>query len=265
MKLLLLLALRVGSSACADTVAQPENWAQMETALEQQGVPYAEYFARVAVVESGWDFSYGVGAYNNPFGMRSRPGYASTANGYTLYPSRTAAIADLGIWVVQNPPRPAETAEAYLRRRGWNPFPGYYAYLDQVRPRQYALAQAAHALRTALGADAPALWPSLAAVAAVPTYATADTCPPAPAATPAPAWRPTPPPIAVLYALDRPALATHTDIPADGLRPAGPRPRRPNMAAWLFAGAVQAPRSRPAQARVAQRQARTMRLAQGVA
>lgn len=120
--------------------SQPEitNYLELREALEQEGVPFPEFFTRVAIVESGWQFNRGVGRYNNLFGMRSRQGFPSTGHGYTVYPDRAASVADLARWIEAHPPKPNEAPELFLRRRGWNPFPGYFAYLGTIRPFQAA-------------------------------------------------------------------------------------------------------------------------------
>jgi hypothetical protein len=113
---------------------EPTNWFDLHATLHDAGVPFAQLFTRIAIVETGWDFRSGVGTLNNLFGMQARPGFTSTENGYAVYTSRTTCVSDLAAWAYQDPPRLGETGLAYLHRRGWNPFPSYYVYLQQVNP-----------------------------------------------------------------------------------------------------------------------------------
>jgi hypothetical protein len=116
------------------SATEPATWQDLHNALRQAGVPYAQLFTRIAIVETGWDFRSGVGAAHNLFGMQARPGYASTLNGYAVYHSRRQCIQDLAAWVFYDPPRPGEPGLHFLHRRGWNPFSSYYVYLQQVNP-----------------------------------------------------------------------------------------------------------------------------------
>lgn len=92
---------------------------------------------RVMRVESGWQFdSYIAREGNNFFGMHAVRRRNTTSDGtvsfYASYPSIQAAIADLKLWSDVNPQQPNERFEHWLRRRRWNPNPGYYQYLRQV-------------------------------------------------------------------------------------------------------------------------------------
>jgi len=129
------------------------HWTTLYKTLRQVGVPFPEYFTRVAIVESGWQFNHGVGQLNNFFGMRSRPGYPGTSHGYAIYPSQLASIQDLKLWCDYAPPRPDEAPVAFLRRRRWNPFPGYYAYIATVRPFAWARQRLRKRLEQAAGQE----------------------------------------------------------------------------------------------------------------
>jgi hypothetical protein len=232
MNILWMLALGVGTTTCPDTLPQPHDAPALVAALQARGLPYAHYFASVAVVETGWDFRQGVGVHNNLFGMRSRPGYPATPHGYAVYAHRLQAIEDLAVWVAQDPPRADEPAEAFLRRREWNPYPGYYAYVAQVDPQQPARTRAEQHLRAALGAQACALLPSLAPPSGqLPQRAEAPAprplCPAAHThllpAVPTPARPP-----ALHLGFGAPAAPTRAT--AEGIRRAPLRPRQPTQA-----------------------------------
>jgi hypothetical protein len=133
---------------------QPDNWVALHAELQSAGVAFPQFFTRIAVVETGWDFREGVGAHHNLFGMQARIGKPATWNGYAVYAHRLEAIQDLKLWIAQDPPTLWETPEAYLQRRKWNPYAQYWAYLRTVDPFREARLQLAQLLRPLVGAGA---------------------------------------------------------------------------------------------------------------
>lgn len=110
----------------------------LDSALREAGVPFPALFVRIAIFESGWKFTEGIGVYRNPFGMQCSWRVAECVQGrdgsYSVYASRMAAVRDLKAWVDLHPPPPNAEGEAWLRGRGWNPFPGYWEYLSTINP-----------------------------------------------------------------------------------------------------------------------------------
>jgi hypothetical protein len=92
---------------------------------------------RVAKLESGTGFdSYVAQQANNFFGMHTVRKRRTTSVGsvsfYARYSTIAEAITDLRYWAEVNPQRPGERFDHWLRRRHWNPNPGYYAYLQSI-------------------------------------------------------------------------------------------------------------------------------------
>lgn len=106
----------------------------------------ANFWARVAAVESGVNHSEGVGAYNNLFGMRPRDGVWQKKNGilttedgrYAMYDTWQHSVNDFYDWWCYAPPRDGETELDFFIRRQWlgnvsyERYESYYDYLQQI-------------------------------------------------------------------------------------------------------------------------------------
>lgn len=113
----------------------PTREAEIRYYLAYYGL--SPHWIRVMRVESGWNFdSYIAREGNNFFGMHAVQRRTTTARGtisfYARYPSVRAAVADLWLWSALNPQQSGESFEQWLRRRRWNPNPGYYRYLAEI-------------------------------------------------------------------------------------------------------------------------------------
>lgn len=136
--LLVLYGVRVGDVFGDQSPAEhtfPSREAEIRYYLAQYGL--SPHWIRVARVESGWQLdSYIARAGYNYVGMHAVTRRETTAIGtvsfYARYANTQSAIADLRYWADLNPQRPGESFERWLRRRHWNPNPGYYRYLQQI-------------------------------------------------------------------------------------------------------------------------------------
>lgn len=105
--------------------------------LIQERIPYPEVFLRVAITESGWRLNSQVASENhNFFGFIHPSGRFHYSEGERLghawYASPEDAVHDLRAWVNENPPATGEDPYSYLRRRHYNPNPGYYGYVASI-------------------------------------------------------------------------------------------------------------------------------------
>ena len=119
------------------TLEETASKQELLTGLKELNVPFPELWLKVAVAETGHCFDDGVGGIDNLFAMRchDRPWQTGcTSHGYAVYPNINASLYDIRHWSLIDPPKPGEKGVAWLKRRGFNPFPTYWVYLDQVDP-----------------------------------------------------------------------------------------------------------------------------------
>lgn len=129
--------LKRGTLATRVEVPCRMNKTQLLQQLAEIRVPFPELWLKVAVTETGHDFRAGVGAINNPFAMRchNRPTQCGcTAHGYAVYESHQHAVHDIKLWSELDPPTEGEDGIAWLKRRGYNPYPAYYQYVAALEP-----------------------------------------------------------------------------------------------------------------------------------
>ena len=119
------------------TLSKTANKQDLLRGLEVLEVPYPELLLKVAVAETGHCFDDGVGEINNLFAMRCHDRVwqcGCTDHGYAVYPNITASLYDIREWAEIEPPTPNEKGTHWLKRRGFNPFPTYWVYLETVDP-----------------------------------------------------------------------------------------------------------------------------------
>lgn len=95
-------------------------------------------WVRVAKFEAGTKLNSAVAQKaNNFFGMHAPRTRETTAIGkhkfYAKYANMEDAVRDLALWSEINPQKEGESFDTWLRRRNWNPYPFYWAYLKRMK------------------------------------------------------------------------------------------------------------------------------------
>lgn len=133
--------LEINNDALKQVLARKAvNLDSLKTLLKKSGIKYPDLFAKIAIVESGWNLSSTLARnHNNFFGMKwsnhklvSYP--VSTSDGvYAGFASPADCVAFMVYWQGLEMPHKGERDINWLRRRGYNPRAEYYEYLELIR------------------------------------------------------------------------------------------------------------------------------------
>jgi hypothetical protein len=107
----------------------------LQNTLVQLEVSHPTELTKVAILETGWQLTEGVGRYNNLFGMRCHSRWTQcgcTLSGYAVYQTPYLSIIDMLLWWEKDPILEEENPYQFMQRRNYNTDSSYFYYLSQI-------------------------------------------------------------------------------------------------------------------------------------